>query len=355
MKAARIAAIGFLAVLAACTGQQSGQSGSSATAGSSLTLVGAGSTFVYPFFSRAFDAYQKVDPGVTINYQSIGSGGGIQQFIAQTVDFGATDVPMNAKDLSAVQGGRNSIVEFPVALGGIAIAYDVPGVASGLVLSPDVLASIYLGTVKTWNDPRIAKLNPSVKLPDLAIVVVHRADASGTTYIFTDYLSAVSAGWKAGVGTSKSVSWPASSSSVGMKGNEGVAGQIKNTPGAIGYVELAYALETQMTYASIINASGAAVAPSIASVRAAAATKPAVDPADFSIVNASGKAAYPIAGYTWALLYKHYSDTPKQAALCDLFHWVETDGQKLAVDVDYVDIPSAVRARAVAALGPCTM
>jgi len=351
MKAARIAAIGFLVVLAACTGQQSG---SPATTGSSLTLVGAGSTFVYPFFSRAFDAYQRANPGVTINYQSIGSGGGIQQFTAHTVDFGATDVPMSAKDLSAVQGGLKSIIEFPVALGGVAIAYDVPGVASGLVLSPGVLASIYLGTVKTWNDPRIATLNPSATLPDLAIVVVHRADASGTTYIFTDYLSAVSAGWKAGVGKSKSVAWPAPSS-VGMKGNEGVAGQIKNTPGAIGYVELAYALETQMTYASIVNASGAAVAPSIASVRAAAATKPAVDPADFSIVNASGKAAYPIAGYTWALLYKHYSDTPKQAALCDLFHWVEADGQKLAGDVDYVDIPSAVSARAVAALGPCTM
>jgi len=354
MKASRIAAVGIVVALAACSGQQSGQNNSPATAGSSMTLVGAGSTFVYPFFSRAFDAYQKANPGVTINYQSIGSGGGIQQFTAHTVDFGATDVPMSAKDLSAVQGGLKSIVEFPVALGGVAIAYDVPGVASGLVLSPDVLASIYLGTVKTWNDPRIAKLNPSAKLPNLAIVVVHRADASGTTYIFTDYLSAVSAGWKAGVGKSKSVSWPASSS-IGMKGNEGVAGQIKNTPGAIGYVELAYALETQMTYASIVNASGAAVAPSIASVRAAAATKPAVDPADFSIVNASGKAAYPIAGYTWALLHKHYPDPSKQAALCELFHWVETDGQKLAVDLDYVDIPSAVSARAAVALGPCTM
>ena len=354
MKASRIAAVAIVVALASCGGQQGGQSGSPATAGSSITLVGAGSTFVYPFFSRAFDAYQKAHPGVTINYQSIGSGGGIEQFTAHTVDFGATDVPMSAKDLSAIQGGLKSIVEFPVALGGVAIAYDVPGVASGLVLSPDVLASIYLGTVKTWNDPRIVKLNPSAKLPDLSIVVVHRADASGTTYIFTDYLSAVSAGWKAGVGKSKSVSWPAQSS-VGMKGNEGVAGQIKNTPGAIGYVELAFALETQMTYASIVNASGVAVAPSIASVRAAAATKPAVDPADFSIVNASGKAAYPIAGYTWALLYKRYSDTVKQAALCDLFHWVETGGQKLAVDVDYVDIPSAVRTRSAAALGPCTM
>lgn len=320
-----------------------------------MTLVGAGSTFVYPFFSRAFDAYQTANPGVTINYQSIGSGGGIQQFTAHTVDFGATDVPMNPKELSDVQGGFKSIVEFPVALGGVAVAYDIPGIASGLVLSPDVLASIYLGTVKNWNDPGIVRLNPSAKLPDLPIVVVHRADASGTTYIFTDYLSTVSAAWKARVGKAKTVSWPTQASSVGMKGNEGVAGQIKNTPGAIGYVELAYALETQMTYASIVNASGAAVAPSIASVRAAAATKPAVSPADFSIVNAKGKAAYPIAGYTWALIYKHYPEPAKQGALCTLFHWVETDGQKLAPGIDYVDIPSAVSARASVAIGPCTL
>jgi len=355
MKTKRIAALALLVAVSACSSQHSGQSGSSATAGSSTTLVGAGSTFVYPFFSRAFDAYQKANSGVTINYQSIGSGGGVQQFTAHTVDFGATDVPMSAKELSAVQGGMNSIVEFPVALGGVAVAYDVPGVASGLVLSPDVLASIYLGTVKNWSDPKIGKLNPSAKLPDLAIVVVHRADASGTTYIFTDYLTSVSAGWKARVGKAKTVSWPAEPSSVGMKGNEGVAGQIKNTPGAIGYVELAYALETQMTYASVVNASGSAVAPSIASVRAAAATKADVGPGNFSIVNASGKTAYPIAGYTWALLYKHYPDAAKQSALCELFHWVETDGQKLAVSIDYVDIPSSVSARALEALGPCTM
>lgn len=353
MKATRIAALTLTAVLAACSGQ-GGQSSSSATSGASMTLVGAGSTFVYPFFSRAFDAYQKDHPGVTINYQSIGSGGGIQQFSAHTVDFGATDVPMSAKELAGVKGGLNAIDEFPVALGGVAIAYNVTGVPSGLVLSPDVLASIYLGTVKNWNDPSIAKLNPSAKLPDLPVVVVHRADASGTTYIFTDYLSSVSTAWKARVGKAKSVSWPAQSS-VGMKGTEGVAGQIKNTPGAIGYVELAYALETQMTYASLINASGATVAPSIASVRAAAATKPDVAPANFSIVNATGKTAYPIAGYTWALLYKHYSDPAKQGALCSLFHWVETDGQKFAAAIDYVDLPAAVSARASTAIGPCTL
>lgn len=354
MKATRIAALALIALAAACSSRQGGETNSSATSGASMTLVGAGSTFVYPFFSRAFDAYQKANPGVTINYQSIGSGGGIQQFSAHTVDFGATDVPMSAKELAGVQGGLKAIDEFPVALGGVAIAYNVTGVASGLVLSPDVLASIYLGTVKNWNDPSIAKLNPSAKLPDLPILVVHRADASGTTYIFTDYLSSVSAAWKARVGKAKTVSWPAQSS-VGMKGNEGVAGQIKGTPGAIGYVELAYALETEMTYASLINASGAAVAPSIASVRAAAATRPDVGPSNFSIVNATGKAAYPIAGYTWALLYKHYPDPGKQGALCSLFHWVETDGQKFAVGIDYVDLPAAVAARASTAIGPCTL
>ena len=351
MNATRAAMLAFALVLGACTGQQSGESGSQSTT-SANTLVGAGSTFVYPFFSRAFDAYQRETPGVTINYQSIGSGGGIQQFTAHTVDFGATDVPMNAKELAAVQGGASAVVQIPVALGGVAVAYDVPGAASGLVLSPNVLAAIYLGEIKNWDDARIAALNPSTKLPDLAIVVVHRADASGTTYIFTDYLSSVSPAWKARVGVAKTVSWPAPSS-VGMKGNEGVSGQIKNTPGAIGYVELAYALETQMAYASIVNKSGSAVAPSIASVRAAAAAKPSVSASDFSIVDSGAKAAYPIAGYTWALLYKRDPDAAKQAALCALFHWVETGGQKLAPGIDYVDIPAAVSARAVESLGPC--
>lgn len=316
-------------------------------------IVGAGSTFDNPFFSRAFFQYKSDHPDVTVNYQSIGSGGGIQQFTAHTVDFGATDVPMNAKELAAVQGGPAGVVQIPVALGGVAIAYDVPGAPSGIVLTPDVLASIFLGDVKDWDDASIVKANPSVKLPHLPIVVVHRADASGTTFIFTDYLSSVSAAWKTRVGYAKTVAWPAASS-VGMKGNEGVSGQIKNTPGAIGYVELAYALETQMPYASIVNKSGVAIAPSIASVRAAAASRPAVTATDFSIVDSSAKDAYPIAGYTWALLYKHYPDAAKQASLCDLFRWVETDGQKLALGIDYVDIPPAVSAHAVAALGPCS-
>jgi|SRR5579863_6752545 len=337
--------------LGACSGRQSGTNVPTQP-GAAVGLLGAGSTFVNPFFSRAFDAYHAVDPTVSINYQSIGSGGGIQQFTAQTVDFGATDVPMNAKELAAVHGGASAVLQIPVALAGVAIAYNVPGAPAHLVLSPALLAQIYLGDVKNWDDGAIASLNPGAKLPDLPIVVVHRADGSGTTYIFTDYLSAVSAAWKAKVGKAKIVSWPAPSS-VGMKGNEGVAGQVKNTPGAIGYVELAYALQTGMAYAAMVNRSGAPIAPSIASVKAAAASMPDVTPASFSIVNSGAKAAYPLAGYTWALLYKKYPDAAKQTALCHLFRWIETDGQKLATTIDYVDLPAGVSSRAAAALGPC--
>jgi phosphate transport system substrate-binding protein len=338
---------------AACSNHQPESGGSPGpAAGGGLTLIGAGSTFVYPFFSRAFDAYRSVAPGVTINYQSIGSGGGISQFTAQTVDFGATDVPMGGKELAGVPGGPGNVLQIPVALGGVAVVYDVPGAPAHLVMPPGALAAIFLGSVTRWNDPSIAKENPGVALPDLPIVVVHRADSSGTTYIFTDYLSAVSPVWRSNVGTAKSVTWPAASS-IGMKGNEGVAGQVKNTPGAIGYVELAYALQTEMPYAEVVNASGALVIPSIASVRAAAAAEPAVSPTKYSIVNAPGKASYPLAGYTWALLYRHYDDPAKQVALCNLFRWLESDGQKLAPSIDYVDLPHSVSARAASALGAC--
>ncbi len=307
---------------------------------------------MYPFFSRAFDAYRAITPGVTVNYQSIGSGGGISQFSAQTVDFGATDVPMSGNELAGVPGGPSNVLQIPVALGGIAVVYDVPGAQAHLIMPPGALAAIFLGTVTRWSDAAIAKANPGSSLPDLPIVVVHRADSSGTTFIFTDYLSVVSPAWRSKVGTAKSVRWPAASS-IGMKGNEGVAGQVKNTPGAIGYVELAYALQTDMPYASLVNSSGAVVTPSIASVKAAAAANPEVSPTRFSIVDAPGKGSYPLAGYTWALLRKHYDDGAKQAALCRLFHWLENDGQKLAPSIDYVDLPPTVSARATSALGAC--
>ncbi len=333
--------------LAACSGQSSGGSN-----GGSVSLVGAGSTFVNPFFSRAFDQYKSVAPNVTVNYQSIGSGGGIEQFTAQTVDFGASDVPMNAKELAAVHGGSGAVLQIPVALGGVAIVYNLEGVTGHLRLPASVLGAIYLGTIAKWNDAQIARANPGVTLPDQPIVVVHRADGSGTTYIFTDYLSSMVPAWKQRVGIGKTVRWPAPSS-VGMKGNEGVAGQVKNTPGAIGYVELAYALETSMPYAAVQNRAGALVTPSIASVKAAAASLPAVSASNFSIVGANGGGAYPISGYTWVLLYKHYPDAGKQAALCALFHWIEGDAQRIAPQIDYVDLPPAVAARARATIGPC--
>jgi phosphate transport system substrate-binding protein len=337
--------------VAACSGQ-SPQGGGTPAAGA-ITLVGAGSTFDYPFFSRAFYEYHKIDPNVSINYQSIGSGGGIQQFTRKTVDFGATDVPMSAKELAAVDGGAAAVLQIPVALGGVAIAYNLPGAPPHVRLSPAALSGIFLGEVHNWSDPAIASINSGARLPDLPIVVVHRADGSGTTFIFTDYLTRVSPEWKAKVGTAKTVAWPATGASVGMKGTEGVAGQIKNSPGAIGYVELAYALQTGMAYAALQNKQGTFALPTMQSVRAAAATKPSVSATDFSIVNAAGATSYPLAGYSWALLYRHYPTAQRQTVLCRLFHWLETDGQKLAAKVDYVELPPAVSARAVSALGPC--
>lgn len=253
-------------------------------------LTGAGSSFDYPFFSKAFYIYSEKNPNVTVNYQSIGSGGGIQQFTAKNVDFGATDVPMNAEELA--RAGQ-PVLQIPVALGGAAVAYNVPGVTATIKLSRQVIADIYLGKILKWNDPQIAKLNKGVNLPDMPIVVVHRSDGSGTSYIFTDFLSHVSPEWKSKVGTGKSVSWPAPSS-VGAKGNEGVAGQVRSTPGAIGYVELAYVIENHMPAATLQNRAGKWVACSEATVASAAATKPDVSPTNFSIVDSTGANSYPI-------------------------------------------------------------
>jgi phosphate transport system substrate-binding protein len=309
-------------------------------------LTGAGSTFDYPFFSRAFYEYSQKNPEVTVNYQSIGSGGGIQQFTARTIDFGATDVPMNNEELKRAGA---AVLQIPVTLGGAAMAYNLPGVKTGLHLTPGVIADIYLGKISKWNDAAIAKLNPGVKLPDMAITVVHRSDGSGTTYIFTDYLSAVSPEWKSKVGTNKSVQWPAPSS-VGGKGNEGVAGQVRETPGAIGYVELAYVLQNKMTYAKVENRAGKFVSPSIATVKAAAATKPSVNAQDFSIVNAPGAESYPISGYSWVILYEKQSDAQRGAMTKKLMDWLVTKGQALAEKVDYVPLPPNVQKEALKVL-----
>jgi len=316
-------------------------------AAAATQLTGAGSSFDFPFFSKAFYIYNQKNPDVTINYQSIGSGGGIQQFTAKNVDFGATDVPMNADELS--RAGQ-PVLQIPVALGGAAIAYNLPGVSAPVKLTRQVLADIYLGKVQKWNDPAIAKLNAGTSLPSTGIVVVHRSDGSGTSYIFTDFLSHVSAEWKSKVGTGKSVSWPASNS-VGAKGNEGVAGQIASTPGAIGYVELAYVIENHMTAATLQNKAGKWVTSSPEAVAAAASSKPEVSATNFSIVDASGASSYPISGYSWVVVYKKPADSARGKALYDVLSWlVGPQGQSNAKSVDYVPLPGNVQASAAATL-----
>lgn len=303
-------------------------------------LTGAGSSFDYPFFSKAFYIYNQKNPDVTVNYQSIGSGGGIQQFTAKNVDFGASDVPMNAGELA--RAGQ-PVLQIPVTLGGAAIAYNLPGVTATLKLTRQAIADIYLGKILKWNDPQIAKLNKGVNLPDTAIVVVHRSDGSGTSYIFTDFLSHVSPEWKSKVGTGKSVSWPAPSA-VGAKGNEGVAGQVRSTPGAIGYVELAYVVENKMPAATIQNRAGKWVACSEDTVAAAAATKPEVSPTSFSIVDAPGANSYPISGYSWVMVYKKPSDSGRAKQLYNVLSWlVGPQGQSNAKSVDYVPLPVNVQ------------
>jgi phosphate transport system substrate-binding protein len=310
-------------------------------------LTGAGATFPYPFFSKAFYQYSQNNPDVTVNYQSIGSGGGIQQFIAKTVDFGASDVPMNAGEL---QRAGDPVLQIPDTLGGEAICYNLPGIDSGLKFTRELVADIFLGKVTKWNDPAIQKLNPGAKLPDMAIMVVHRSDGSGTTYIFTDFLSTVSSEWKQKVGTGKSVSWPAPSS-VGGKGNEGVAGQVRQSEGAIGYVELAYVIENHMTYGQLQNKAGSWVSPSIATIKAAAASKPTVSATDFSIVDAEGADSYPISGYSWLMVYQKPADRARGAIVKKVLSWLVTDGQEVAKSVDYVPLPKNVEDLALNTIG----
>lgn len=314
---------------------------STSVAFAATQLTGAGSTFDYPFFSKAFYEYSQQHPDVAVNYQSIGSGGGIQQFIAKTVDFGASDVPMNDEELKRAGA---PVLQVPVTLGAAAIGYNLPGIGKGLHLSRQLVADIYLGKVTKWNAPEVAKLNPNLKLPDRDITVVHRSDGSGTTYIFTDFLSRVSAQWKEKVGTGKSVQWPAG---IGGKGNEGVAGQVRQTPGAIGYIELAYVLENQMTYAVVENRAGKYLYPSIETVAAAAVSKPEVSATDFSIVDAAGENSYPISGYSWVMIYKQPPDATRAKLVRDTMEWLVTKGQAVAKSVDYVPLPENVQQQAL--------
>lgn len=304
-------------------------------------LTGAGATFPYPFYSKAFYEYGQQHSEVTVNYQSIGSGAGIQQLIARTVDFGASDVPMNGEELKRAGG---SVLQFPATLGGAAIGYNLPGIGKGLHITRQLIAAIYLGKATKWNDPEITKLNPNLKLPDMAITVVHRSDGSGTSYIFTDFLSHVSPEWKEKVGTGKSVQWPVG---IGGKGNEGVAGQVRQSPGAIGYIELAYVIENEMPYALVENKAGNYVYPSIETVAAAAATKPEVSPTDFSIVDAPGGNSYPITGYSWVLLYQEPTDPGRARLVRDVMEWLVTKGQSVARSVNYVPLPENVQQKAL--------
>ena len=311
-------------------------------------LTGAGSSFVFPFFSKAFYQYSQAHPEVSVNYQSIGSGGGIQQFTQRTVDFGASDVPMNADELKRLPAPA---VQIPVALGGVAITYNLPQfIKGGLRLSRQVLAGIYLGKITHWDDPELVKLNPSAQLPNTPIVVVHRADGSGTTYIFSDFLSHVSPEWKQKVGTGKSVEWPAENA-VGGKGNEGVAGQVRQTPGAIGYVELAYVHENKMTQAQVQNSSGLFTFCTAGGVEAAAASKKELSSTDFSIVDSSSGRAWPITGYTWAFMYREPSDKARGRIVRDVLMWTAAAGQQIAGALDYVALPDSVQDFAKRALG----
>lgn len=339
--------LAFVVGLAACSGQGAGKASSSAppanAGGSGAQLTGAGSTFDNPFFSKAFYQYSQEHSNVTINYQSIGSGGGIQQFTQKTIDFGATDVPMNASELARV---KEAVVQIPVALGGETISYNLPGVQTSLRFNGSVLADIFLGKITDWSDPAIAKLNPGVKLPKMPIVVAHRSDGSGTTYIFTDYLSSVSPQWKSTVGAAKSVQWPAKNS-VGGKGNEGVAGVIRQTPGAIGYIELAYAVENHMAGALLQNGAGKFLADTQPTVAAAAASKPGVTATNFSIVNRPGANSYPIAGYSWVLVYAKQTDAQKGKALKDVLTWLTgPQGQSIAGSLQYVPLPPNIQSLA---------
>ena len=347
----KLAALMLLAVACAKEGANNSATASSTTSnsGGSVDLTGAGATFPYPIYSKWFSDYATAT-GVKINYQSIGSGGGIRQLSEETVDFGASDSPMSDDEMSKAKGG--AILHIPTVLGADVITYNLPGVTAALKLTPAVIADIFMGRVKKWNDSRIASLNAGGTLPNQDILVVHRSDGSGTTYIFTDYLSTAVPAWKTSVGKGKEVKWPVG---LGAKGNEGVAGQVKQTPGSIGYVELAYATQNQLPIAAIRNKSGQFVAASVPAVTAAAAGAAKALPANtdyrISIVDAPGADSYPISSFTWILVYQHQTDAVKGKKLVDFLNWALTEGEKSAVTLDYAPLPAEMATTVKAKLG----
>jgi len=307
---------------------------------SAQAINGAGATFPYPIYGKWFEEFRKKNPSIEINYQSKGSGAGIAQLTEGTVDFGASDMPMKDEQIAAL---KVKALHFPTVLGGVVPTFNVPGV-SELQFSSEMMAGIFLGKITKWNDSKIAKANPGVKLPATDIVVVHRSDGSGTTFVFTDYLSKISPDWKAGPGANTSIKWP---TGVGQQGNEGVAGMVKQTSGAVGYVELIYALQNKMNYGSVQNAAGVYLKANLDSVTAAAASAAKNMPADFrvSITNAPGKNAYPIASFTWLLIPTRIEDAKKRTALVSFMKWMLADGQKDCAALGYAPLPKEVVAR----------
>jgi phosphate transport system substrate-binding protein len=310
-------------------------------ASAQMLINGAGATFPYPIYSKWFSEYAKVDPSVRFNYQSIGSGGGQKQILAETVDFGASDGPMSDENLAKA---THKLLHIPTVAGADVVSYNLPG-GPKLKLDGPTIAAIFLGNIRKWSDPAIASQNPGVSIPDQDILVVHRSDGSGTTYIFTDYLSHVSPEWKEKVGKGTSVSWPVG---LGGKGNEGVSGQIKQSPGAIGYIELAYAKQNHLPYADVKNSSGNYITASIESVTAALATAEIPDDFRFSMVNPPGAEAYPISGTTWLLVYQDQKDPAKGKKLVEFLRWAFNEGENMAAALDYAPLPASVQQRVLA-------
>ena len=313
-------------------------------------VTGAGATFPNPIYTKWFDEYRKVRPDAEINYQSQGSGAGIRQVTEGTVDFGASDGPMTDQQIADFKAKRGTeILHFPTVLGADVPVYNVPGVATGLKFTGETLAGIFLGKITKWNDPAIASTNPGVRLPAADIVVVHRSDGSGTTYIWVDYLSKVSSEWQSKVGKATSVNWPVG---LGGKGNEGVAGLVQQTSGAIGYVELIYAIQNKISYGSVKNSAGVFVSASLAGVSAAAAGAAANMPDDFrvSITNAPGKEAYPISSFTWLLIPAKIEDPAKKKVITDFLKWMLSDGQNMTESLLFAKLPKSVVAKELKAI-----
>jgi phosphate transport system substrate-binding protein len=342
--------VGVFLTISLLTFTLAGCGGSSSPGNSETRIQGAGATFPNPIYQKWFSEYNKAHTNVKFDYQSIGSGGGIKQITEKTVDFGGSDAPMKDDDLKNAQG---QILHIPTVLGAVVITYNLPSVSSELKFTPEAIAGIFLGTIKKWNDPAIASSNEGVSLPANDITVVHRSDGSGTSYVFTDYLSKVSEAWKNGPGTGGAVQWPAG---VGAKGNEGVTGQVKQTPNAIGYVELIYAEQNKLPVASVKNAGGQFVRPSLDSTTAAAASIAGEIPDDLrvSITNAPGANAYPISSFTYLLVYKDQPDQTKGKALVDFLWWAIHDGEKMARDLLYAPLPDEVVKKAEAKINSIT-